>query len=127
MSDSAATVARVEDTDLEGLKDVGIEDVYTHIDVLLSELPGPLDLYRRWERQQWAATSLDFTADLVHWGALGTFLQDQLEQIFSGFFVGEQAVTDTLAPLLLGAPDEESRWLLTTQLVSEASHAYFFS
>ena len=127
MTESAATVALVEDTDLEGLKDVDIEDVYTHIDVLLKELPGPLDLYQRWERQQWSASSLDFTTDRGHWEALGPFLQDQLEQIFSGFFVGEQAVTDTLSPLLLAAPDEESRWFLSTQVVDEARHAYFFS
>src|ERR1700737_1332229 len=100
----AATVARVEGTRLDGLKDLDIEDVYTHIDVLLTELPGPLDLYQRWERQQWSAASLDFTTDRSHWDALGPFLQEQLEQIFSGFFVGEQAVTDTLSPLLLAAP-----------------------
>ena len=127
MTDSAATVAMVEGTSLEGLKDLDIDDVYTHIDALLSELPGPLDLYQRWERQQWSAASLDFTTDRVHWDAAGDFLQEQLEQIFSGFFVGEQAVTDTLSPLLLAAPDEESRWFLSTQVVDEARHAYFFS
>jgi ribonucleoside-diphosphate reductase beta chain len=124
---AAATVARVENTKLPGLKDLDIEDVYTHIDVLLTELPGPLDLYQRWERQQWSAASLDFATDRTHWEALGPFLQEQLEQIFSGFFVGEQAVTDTLSPLLLAAPDEESRWFLSTQVVDEARHAYFFS
>ncbi|HEX4622025.1 MAG TPA: hypothetical protein VH208_10705, partial [Myxococcaceae bacterium] len=127
MSDNAATVLKVETTELEGLQDLDIEDVYTHIDVLLKELPGPLDLYQRWERQQWSAHSLDFTTDKVHWDASGPFLQEQLEQILSGFFVGEQAVTDTLSPLLLAAPDEESRWFLSTQVVDEARHAYFFS
>ncbi|HXA43799.1 MAG TPA: ribonucleotide-diphosphate reductase subunit beta [Candidatus Solibacter sp.] len=127
MSDSAATVVKVETTELDGLQDLDIEDVYTHIDVLLKELPGPLDLYQRWERQQWSAHSLDFSTDKVHWDAAGPFLQEQLEQILSGFFVGEQAVTDTLSPLLLAAPDEESRWFLSTQVVDEARHAYFFS
>jgi ribonucleoside-diphosphate reductase beta chain len=127
MTDNAATVVKVETTNLDGLQDLDIEEVYTHIDVLLSELPGPLDLYQRWERQQWSASSLDFTLDKVHWDAGGDFLQDQLEQIFSGFFVGEQEVTDTLSPLLMGAPDEHSRWFLSTQVVDEARHAYFFS
>jgi ribonucleoside-diphosphate reductase beta chain len=127
MTDTAATVIRVETTKLDGLQDLDIEDVYTHIDALLTELPGPLDLYQRWERQQWSAASLDFTADRAHWDAGGDFLQDQLEQIFSGFFVGEQEVTDTLSPLLMAAPDEESRWFLSTQVVDEARHAYFFS
>jgi len=126
-SETQATVERVERADLAGLKDLDIDDVYAHIDALLAELPGPLDLYQRWERQQWSAAELDFTTDKQHWAALGPFLQDQLTQIFSGFFVGEQAVTDTLAPLLLAAPDEESRWFLSTQVVDEARHAYFFS
>ena len=127
MSDTAAVVEKVETTPLEGLKDLDINDVYTHIDSLLTDLPGPLDLYQRWERQQWSAPSLDFTADRKQWEALGPFLQYQLELIFAGFFVGEQAVTDTLSPLLMGAPDEESRWFLSTQVVDEARHAYFFS
>jgi ribonucleoside-diphosphate reductase beta chain len=120
------TVARVERTDLQDLKDLDIDDVYTHIDVLLQELPGPLDLYQRWERQQWAAHQVDFQTDRAHWQAIGPYLREQLEQIFSGFFVGEQAVTDTLAPILIGAPEEEDRWFLSTQVVDEARHAYFF-
>ncbi|MDQ6919830.1 MAG: ribonucleotide-diphosphate reductase subunit beta [Candidatus Dormibacteraeota bacterium] len=127
MSDAAAIVKKVETTELPGLKDLDIEDVYTHIDTLLKELPGPLDLYQRWERQQWSASSLDFTTDKAHWAAAGPFLQQQMELIFSGFFVGEQAVTDTLSPLLLAAPDEQGRWFLSTQVVDEARHAYFFS
>ena len=127
MTDTAAIVEKVETTLLPGLKDLDIEDVYTHIDVLLNELPGPLDLYKRWERQQWSASSLDFSVDRQHWGLLGDFMHEQLELIFAGFFVGEQAVTDTLSPLLMGAPDEESRWFLSTQVVDEARHAYFFA
>ncbi|MBO0702901.1 MAG: hypothetical protein J2P38_08210, partial [Candidatus Dormibacteraeota bacterium] len=42
-------------------------------------------------------------------------------------FYGEQAVTDTLSPLLMGAPDEDQRLFLATQLVDEARHSYFFS
>ena len=127
MIDTAATVVKVETTPLSGLQDLDIEDVYTHIDSLLTDLPGPLDLYQRWERQQWSAHSLDFSTDMTHWNALTPFLQEQLELIFAGFFVGEQAVTDTLSPLLMAAPDEESRWFLSTQVVDEARHAYFFA
>src|SRR5919106_3684911 len=110
MSTTAETVRKVEETRLDGLKDLDIEEVYTHIDVLLRERPGPLDLYRRWEQQQWSATDLDFSTDRDHWnGLFSPFLQESLQTIFSGFFVGEYAVTDTLSPLLIGAPDEESR------------------
>jgi ribonucleoside-diphosphate reductase beta chain len=121
------TVELVERSNLSQLGNLDIDDVYVHIDTLLQELPGPLDLYQRWERQQWAAQSIDFTADRQHWKALGPYLQEQLELIFSGFFVGEQAVTDTLAPILIGAPTEEDRWFLSTQVVDEARHAYFFA
>lgn len=122
------TIRRVEETKLEGLKDLDIEDVYTHIEVLLQERPGPLDLYRRWEQQQWSASALDFSTDKQHWDGLFTdYLREQMQTIFSGFFVGEYAVTDTLSPLLIGSPDEESRMFLSTQVVDEARHTYFFA
>lgn len=128
MSTTAETVRMVEETPLEGLKDMDIDDVYTHMDVLLEERPGPLDLYKRWEKQQWSAGSLDFTADREQWETVfNPFMQDQLKYAFAGFFVGEQAVTDTLSPLVASAPDEENRWFLATQLVDEARHAYFFA
>jgi ribonucleoside-diphosphate reductase beta chain len=127
MTTASETVRRVEESDLEGLRDMDIEDVYAHIDILLKDLPGPLDLYQRWERQQWSASALDFTTDATHWRAFGPFMQEQLQNILCGFFVGEQAVTDTLSPILIGAPDEESRWFLSTQVVDEARHAYFFA
>jgi ribonucleoside-diphosphate reductase beta chain len=126
-TDTSVIIERVENTPLAGLKDLDIDDVYVHIDTLLAELPGPLDLYKRWERQQWSATELDFSTDKVQWEAFHPFVREQMRQIFSGFFVGEQAVTDTLAPILIAAPDEESRWFLSTQVVDEARHAYFFS
>ena len=88
MTDLAATVKRVEATDLQGLKDLDIEDVYTHIDALLLELPGPLDLYQRWERQQWSASDLDFSVDRLQWQGMHVFLRDQLRQIFSKPFLG---------------------------------------
>lgn len=128
MTNVTDTIRRVEETKLEGLKDLDIEDVYTHIEVLLQERPGPLDLYRRWEQQQWQASALDFGLDKQHWETAFTpFLREQMQSIFSGFFVGEYAVTDTLSPLLIGAPDEESRLFLSTQVVDEARHTYFFA
>jgi ribonucleoside-diphosphate reductase beta chain len=54
-------------------------------------------------------------------------IRTELQRSFTLFFVGEQAVTDTLSPLVHGAPDEPSRIFLSTQLVDEARHAVFFS
>ena len=42
------------------------------------------------------------------------------------FFVGEDAVTDDLAPFIDAAPREEQKYFLATQQVDEARHAVFF-
>lgn len=123
----ANAVELVERTPLEGLGRLNTEDVYAHVEFLGRELPGPIDLYQRWERQQWSATGLDLSVDREQWGSLNPALREQLEGTFTGFFYGEQAVTDTLSPLLMGAPDEENRLFLATQLVDEARHSYFFA
>ena len=117
----------VETTPLAGLADLSPDVVYTHVDYLGRELPGPVDLYQRWERQQWSATEIDFTVDRRQWAALGGRVREQLEGGFAGFFYGEQAVTDRLSPLVHAAPDEEDRLFLSTQLVDEARHSYFFA
>src|SRR2546430_12985758 len=60
-------VELVEKTSLAGLADLHTDVVYTHVDFLGRELPGPIDLYQRWERQQWSATEIDFTNDRRQW------------------------------------------------------------
>lgn len=119
-------MSRVEDTELSGLGDLSVEEVYEHIDSLSELRPGPVDLYKRWERQQWSASALDFTVDREQWQRFDPYTRTGLDEFFTGFFVGEQAVTDTLSPLVMGAPDLESRLFLSTQLVDEARHSYFF-
>jgi ribonucleoside-diphosphate reductase beta chain len=123
----ADAVELVESTPLAGLADLNTDVVYTHVEFLGRELPGPVDLYQRWERQQWSATEIDFTVDRRQWDAMHPAVREQLEGTFSGFFFGEQAVTDTLSPLVMGAPDEENRLFLSTQMVDEARHSYFFA
>jgi ribonucleoside-diphosphate reductase beta chain len=123
----AEAVNLVETTPLAGLADLSTDVVYTHVEYLGRELPGPVDLYQRWERQQWSATEVDFSADREQWAGMHEGIRGQLETTFGGFFFGEQAVTDTLSPLLLGAPDEENRLFLSTQVVDEARHSYFFA
>jgi ribonucleoside-diphosphate reductase beta chain len=125
--EEAEAVRLVETARLDDLKDVSAEVVYRHVDFLNRELPGPIDLYQRWERQQWSASALDFSVDLRQWEAAPPYVTESLETTFSGFFYGEQAVTDTLSPLLIGAPDEEHRLFLSTQVVDEARHSYFFA
>lgn len=130
MEESRATSERVERATLPELRSVDIDDVYVHMDYLLQSRPTPMDLYYRWESQQWSARAVDFSEDKVHWDSLtGAFegFRTELQRSFTLFFVGEQAVTDTLSPLVHAAPDEPSRIFLSTQLVDEARHTVFFS
>lgn len=131
MTDSMrSTAERVEQATLPELRDVHIDDVYVQMDYLLQSRPTPLDLYHRWENQNWSTQKLDFSEDRAHWETLGDGLEGlrtELQRTFTLFFVGEQAVTDTLSPLVHAAPDEPSRIFLSTQLVDEARHSVFFS
>jgi ribonucleoside-diphosphate reductase beta chain len=117
----------VEKSSLEALGTLNPDVVYAHVDYLGRELPGPVDLYQRWERQQWSATEIDFSVDRRQWQAMPTSMREQIEGTFVAFFFGEQAVTDTLSPLVHAAPDEDNRLFLSTQLVDEARHSYFFA
>jgi ribonucleoside-diphosphate reductase beta chain len=122
-------VGRVEDASLQDLQSVDIDDVYRQMDWLLESRPTPMDLYRRWERQNWSTQDLDFTQDREQWVAMDGFfegLRTELQRTFTLFFLGEQAVTDTLSPLVHAAPDEPARIFLSTQLVDEARHSVFF-
>ncbi len=123
-------VARVDRADLSEMRDVDIDDVYVQMDWVLRQRATPMDLYHRWEKQNWSTQDLDFSADAVEWKSMvGVFegFRIELQRSFTLFFVGEQAVTDTLAPLVHAAPDEPARIFLSTQLVDEARHAVFFS
>jgi ribonucleoside-diphosphate reductase beta chain len=117
----------VERASLTTLGSLSPEVVYAHVEYLGRELPGPVDLYRRWERQQWSATEIDFAMDRGQWRSMPQAMREQLEGSFIAFFFGEQAVTDTLSPLVHAAPTEEDRLFLATQLVDEARHSYFFA
>lgn len=130
MTDRQDVVERVENASLAELRNVDIDDVYVQMDHLLDSRPTPMDLYHRWEDQNWKTQDLDFSTDAQHWKDMtGIFegFRVELQRSFTLFFVGEQAVTDTLSPLVHAAPDEPSRVFLSTQLVDEARHSVFFS
>src|SRR4051794_21964157 len=86
-----------------------------------------MDLYARWERGNWSATELDFSADREQWHREFTELQRAAALWnYSLFFHGEDAVADDLAPFIDAAPLEEQKYFLTTQQVDEARHSVFF-
>src|SRR6266849_1653292 len=119
-------VRRVEQAPLKDLVGVSMDDVEAQMDHLLEPEIDSASLYRRWERQQWAVSDLDFAADIQHWQNLPANIRQVMQNTMTLFFIGEQAVTDTLAPLLHAAPYEDERIFLATQIADEARHTVFF-
>jgi len=119
-------IRRVEQTPLNELVNVSIDDVQTQMDALLSPENDSASFYRRWETQQWAVSDLDFERDKRDWAAIPPPVQATLKTTMTLFFLGEQLVTDTLAPVLHAAPREDERIFLATQIADEARHTVFF-
>jgi ribonucleoside-diphosphate reductase beta chain len=111
---------------LQELGDIRIDDVLLSIDQGLERMPSYTDLYRRWERQQWAVSDLDFTTDRELWDQ-STDL-DRMAILWSRrqFFYGEERVTAALAPFVWAAPTPEIGLFLSTQVADEARHTVFF-
>ncbi len=70
------------------------------------KLMSPLELYRLWERQNWASHQIDLGADRRDWAALTEFEREQMLYGLSAFFVGEERVTSEFAGLVLAAEDK---------------------
>jgi ribonucleoside-diphosphate reductase beta chain len=128
MTDAATleAIRRVEQTPLNELVNVSVDDVQTQMDALLSPENDSASFYRRWETQQWAVSDLDFERDRQDWASIPPPVQTSLRTTMTLFFLGEQLVTDTLAPVLHAAPREDERIFLATQIADEARHTVFF-
>lgn len=117
---------RVATANLRQLGDIRIDDVLLFIDRGLENLPSYLDLYRRWEKQQWAVSDLDFAPDRENWLTATEFDKELTLWGRRLFFNGEERVTATLAPFVWAAPKPEIELFLSTQMVDEARHTFFF-
>jgi ribonucleoside-diphosphate reductase beta chain len=117
---------RVAAASLHELGDIRIDDVLLFIDRGLENMPTYLDLYRRWERQQWAVSDLDFAPDRDLWEQATEL--DRRATLWGRrlFFNGEERVTATLAPFVWAAPTPEIEIFLSSQMVDEARHTVFF-
>ena len=117
---------RVAKANLKELGDIRIDDVLAFIDRGIENMPSYMDLYRRWESQQWSVGDLDFTLDREDW--LKASDLDRKATLWSHrlFFNGEERVTATLAPFVWAAPTPEIEIFLSTQMVDEARHTVFF-
>jgi len=89
-------------------------------------MPSYMDLYRRWETQQWSVGDIDFSLDRQDW--LESTELEKKATLWSHrlFFNGEERVTSTLAPFVWAAPTPEIEVFLSTQMVDEARHTVFF-
>jgi ribonucleoside-diphosphate reductase beta chain len=119
-------VRKVEDAPLQDLVRISIEEVQVQLDSYLDPALDSSSFYKRWEKQQWAVQDLDFSADQQQWGTLDEGQRNEVRRTMILFFIGEQAVTDTLSPILHAAPHEDERIFLATQIADEARHTVFF-
>jgi ribonucleoside-diphosphate reductase beta chain len=117
---------RVATASLAELGDIRIDDVLLFIDRGLENMPSYLDLFRRWEKQQWAVADLDFTPDRERWLASEQLEKDATLWGRRLFFTGEERVTATLAPFVWAAPSPEIELFLSSQMADEARHTVFF-
>jgi ribonucleoside-diphosphate reductase beta chain len=117
---------RVASANLKELGDIRIDDVLAFIDRGIENMPSYLDLYNRWEKQQWAVADLDFTPDRQRWLEASEIEQKATLWSRRLFFNGEERVTSTLAPFVWAAPTPEIEIFLSTQMVDEARHTIFF-
>ena len=122
----AVDLERIARANLKELGDIRIDDVLSFIDRGIENMPSYMDLYRRWESQQWAVGDLDFSLDRQDW--LESDELDLKATLWSHrlFFNGEERVTSTLAPFVWAAPTPEIEIFLSTQMVDEARHTVFF-
>ncbi len=122
----AVDLDRIGRASLKELGDIRIDDVLSFIDRGIENMPSYMDLYRRWESQQWKVADLDFTLDREDW--LKATELERKSTLWSHrlFFNGEERVTATLAPFVWAAPTPEIEIFLSTQMVDEARHTVFF-
>ena len=119
-------VRKVEEAPLQELVRISVDEVQVQMDSYLAPDMDSTSLYRRWEKQQWAVADLDFTPDQQQWSTLDEAQREAVRRTMILFFIGEQAVTDTLSPILHAAPHEDERIFLATQIADEARHTVFF-
>lgn len=123
---AAVDLEHIGRASLKELGDIRIDDVLSFIDRGIEKMPSYMDLYRRWEAQQWAVSDLDFSLDRQDWIEATDI--DRKATLWSHrlFFNGEERVTSTLAPFVWAAPAPEVEVFLSTQMVDEARHTVFF-
>ena len=116
----------VEDTDLEGIGKVHIDDVIEYVHTGFKKLPTPLALYERYLKQRWNVFELDFTQDAIDWHEKMTEEErTAFIDISSGFHHGERQVEVDLVPFMMSGTEEDKIYI-SSQIEDEARHTVFF-
>jgi ribonucleoside-diphosphate reductase beta chain len=123
---AATDLERIGRASLKELGDIRIDDVLSFIDRGIENMPSYMDLYRRWETQQWSVGDIDFSLDRQDWLEASDLEKKATLWSHRLFFNGEERVTSTLAPFVWAAPTPEIEVFLSTQMVDEARHTVFF-
>ena len=118
-------IQRTEREDFQATSDPALQE---SADVGRVNLLSYSELYRLWERQQWATQDIDFSQDRIDWHErIDPDERYQRMYGLSSFFIGEQKVAEELGPVMRACPDEEMRIFLCTQIADEARHVAFFN
>ena len=115
----------MDSAELGELPRVPVADVFRHADLVAATEPTPLELYRRWEKQQWSAEDLSFQRDRALYDnrRLPGELKQALRTSIATFVIGEYTGLDMLGPILTGSPDETYSLFLGTQIADETRHS----
>jgi ribonucleoside-diphosphate reductase beta chain len=119
-------VREIEETSLDGVLHVDIDDVIEYVHKDLKSLPDFTTLYRRYLKQRWDVYDLDFSQDVVDWTEKMTEAErESFIAIASGFHHGERQVEIELPVFMIGASEEE-KLHIAAQIEDEARHTVFF-
>src|ERR1041384_8734402 len=84
-------VREIEDSELQAVLNVDIDDVIEYVHKDLKSLPDFTTLYRKYLKQRWDVYDLDFTQDKIDWNEKMT--EDERQSfiaVASGFHHGER-------------------------------------
>ncbi|MBB4676105.1 ribonucleotide-diphosphate reductase subunit beta [Crossiella cryophila] len=115
----------MDEAKLGELPSLPADAVLRHADLVIGRKPKPIELYQRWERQQWSAEDLSLGKDhdMLNHPLLPENVRVMLKEAIATFIIGEYTGLDMLGPILMGCPDEEYALFLGTQIADETRHA----
>lgn len=118
------TTLLMDEAELGRLPDLPVPDVLRHADLVARQRPKPVELYRRWERQQWSAEDVHLERDAAMLAdpRVPDAMRGLLRETVATFIIGEYTGLDMLGPILVGSPDEEYSLFLGTQIADESRH-----